>query len=245
MPRIITLRGPWLLALIASLLSPACQELEPTYPDPLISELQPAEANRGDRVLVYGEHFGREGEGTYLIARPDGQATQFDLTPDVRDWTDGRVAFVVPNGLADGLYWLSIAHDDTISAEVALHIGDVPDGPDAGADVDEGGTPTLSYIQDEIFTPSCATLECHGEARAGNLRLTPGLSRAELVDVPSAADATLIRVVPGRPEFSLLVDKVSSETPIIGDRMPRESAPLTDAEIDLIIEWIRDGAADD
>jgi hypothetical protein len=62
---------------------------------------------------------------------------------------------------------------------------------------------TLETIQHRVFTSGCATLSCHGVARAGGLVLTEGASRAALVGVPPsnvfARDAGLLRVAPATP----------------------------------------------
>ena len=48
-------------------------------------------------------------------------------------------------------------------------------------------------------------------------------------------------VVPGHPEQSLLLQRIQSADP--KRRMPREGAPLTDAEVADLTTWIRDGVA--
>jgi len=49
-------------------------------------------------------------------------------------------------------------------------------------------------------------------------------------------------VVPGDPDASPLVDKVSRDAPEFGDRMPRDAGALSDVEIGILRQWIRDGA---
>ena len=49
------------------------------------------------------------------------------------------------------------------------------------------------------------------------------MSWAHLVNVPSAEDASLVYVAPGRPEQSLLFQKVNCDTPGVGERMPLSS----------------------
>jgi hypothetical protein len=52
-------------------------------------------------------------------------------------------------------------------------------------------------------------------------------------------------VVAGKPEMSLLYDKVANATPSCGVRMPASGTVLTDPEIATIKGWITAGAKDD
>jgi hypothetical protein len=52
-------------------------------------------------------------------------------------------------------------------------------------------------------------------------------------------DGILRAITPGRPEESLLIKKVSGTA---GNRMPPSGGNLTEAQISLLSEWIRDGA---
>ena len=46
---------------------------------------------------------------------------------------------------------------------------------------------------------------------------------------------------PGKPEESLVLDYISGENP----EMPRNAEPLSQAQVDLIAKWIKEGAKDD
>jgi len=50
-------------------------------------------------------------------------------------------------------------------------------------------------------------------------------------------------IIPGSPDSSLLVKKISL-TPPFGDRMPRGGPYLSDGEIQVIKTWIAEGAKD-
>ena len=50
-------------------------------------------------------------------------------------------------------------------------------------------------------------------------------------------------VVPGKPDESLLLSKVTS--PPCGDHMPLGGSPLTDDQVEMIRTWIAAGAKDD
>ena len=105
-----------------------------------------------------------------------------------------------------------------------------------------GLQPTLASIQDNVFTVSCAVPGCHGGAGAQQgLRLDPGFSAGNLINVPSPRDPTLIRVVPGDPDASFIIQKLQG-TQTLGDRMPDGGPYLTTATVNVIRQWIQNGA---
>ncbi len=96
--------------------------------------------------------------------------------------------------------------------------------------------PTLASIQDNVFSPRCAIPECHGGG-------DPGFSYGNLINVPSPRDSNLIRVVPGDPDASFLIQKLQGADGLLGNRMPDNGPPyLTTATINVIRQWIQDGA---
>jgi len=108
-------------------------------------------------------------------------------------------------------------------------------------------TPTLSFsqrIQTEILTPSCAS--CHtddGRSPAAGLNLKAGSAYAALVGVASTGKPGAVRVIPGNPSGSYLVQKLEGAADIVGLRMPRNGPPfLTDAQVALVRQWIQNGA---
>lgn len=120
-------------------------------------------------------------------------------------------------------------------------------GGGGGDDGDDGSgqlEPTLSSIQDNIFTPVCT--ECHaGTTAPEGLRLEEGLAYDNLVEIPSEQVPELFRVEPNAPDNSYLVRKLEG-TQSVGARMPRNGPPfLEQSEIDVIRQWISDGAMDD
>jgi len=121
----------------------------------------------------------------------------------------------------------------------------VPD-PDPGPDPTPppaGFGPNFSEIQANVFTPDCATAGCHDAGAAASLDLRAGMSYAMLVDIPSTQDANILRVRPGNPDASYLIQKLEG-TAASGQQMP-PGAPLPQADIDVIRQWIVDGAVDD
>ena len=120
----------------------------------------------------------------------------------------------------------------------AAACGDSPTSPTPTA---PGGLmPRLSSIQTIIFNASC--IEHHGDhATEAGLDLTSGNAYSNLVNVPSVQTA-LNRVTPGDAENSYLIHKLDGRSGIVGDRMPTNGPFLTTAQIDVIEQWINDGA---
>ncbi len=83
---------------------------------------------------------------------------------------------------------------------------------------------------------------CHSPNTSGALSLAPANSFAALVNVDSAQDATIKRVLPFSATNSLLFRKVNCANPGVGQRMPRNRPPLSLDEQRLIRDWIDQGA---
>ena len=107
-----------------------------------------------------------------------------------------------------------------------------------------GFGPVFSEIQASVFTPSCATSGCHvGGTPAANLNLEAANSYAMLIGIASTQDGGVQRVNPGNPGLSYLITKLEGPG-ANGGQMPPSGAMLQ-AEIDVIRQWIGDGAIDD
>jgi hypothetical protein len=107
-----------------------------------------------------------------------------------------------------------------------------------------GGNPnlqaTFQSIQDNIFTPICTA--CHvGASAPQGLRLDAANSFALLVGVASTEVPGTLRVAPGNPSASYLIQKLEG-TAAVGARMPLNGTPLAAADIAMIRQWITDGA---
>ena len=112
----------------------------------------------------------------------------------------------------------------------------------AGGGAVSGTQPTLASIQANVFSVNCAIPGCHGGGTVQfGLRLDPGFSAGNLINVASPRDANLIRVVPGNPNASFLIQKLEG-TQTLGDRMPQFGPYLSQATIDVIRQWIQNGA---
>jgi hypothetical protein len=118
------------------------------------------------------------------------------------------------------------------------------EGLDANGEPIVAGPPANSdfaEIQSTIFTPICTT--CHVGANAPQgLRLDAANSYAMLVNVASAQSPGLLRVNPGNPDASYLVQKIEG-TAAVGVRMPANGPPyLSQTQLDLVRRWITAGA---
>jgi Bacterial Ig-like domain len=102
-------------------------------------------------------------------------------------------------------------------------------------------TPDLTSIQDNVFTPICT--KCHiGASAPEGLQLDAAHSYALLVGVPSVEQPSLLRVDPGNPDSSYIVLKLEGASGISGGRMPLGGPYLPQSTIDVIRQWITDGA---
>ncbi len=105
--------------------------------------------------------------------------------------------------------------------------------------------PVFSEIQSNVFTPSCAVSGCHtGGSAPQGLRLDEANSYGLLVDQPSSEVPATLRVAPGNPDDSYLIQKLEG-TASVGAQMPLNGTPLPQSTIDIIRQWITDGALDD
>jgi hypothetical protein len=110
------------------------------------------------------------------------------------------------------------------------------------------GPATLSSMQAEIFTLSCAISGCHDNRAtpAGALTMTSvQATYAGLVNRNSTQAPGRKLVAPAAPDDSYLVDKLTGVHLAVGGtgrRMPQDAAPLTPEEIDRVVTWINDGA---
>jgi hypothetical protein len=96
-----------------------------------------------------------------------------------------------------------------------------------------------------MLTARCATGGCHNLATSqAGLNLARGYAYDALVDVPSVYGAPLDRVEPGNAVASFLVHAIQAPQAPRGilPRMPLGREPLTDNQIQTIVNWIGQGA---
>ncbi len=103
----------------------------------------------------------------------------------------------------------------------------------------------FSEIQSNVFDQNCATSGCHqGSGAPQGLRLDAVNSYGLLVNVASSEVPSLLRVAPNDPDNSYLIQKLEG-TATVGNQMPLGGAPLAQSTVDVIRQWITDGAVDD
>jgi hypothetical protein len=159
---------------------------------------------------------------------------------------NGDAAAASASAPADG----AAARDATISFDGAP--GDAaslaPDGGRGDASALLDPAPRLSELVERFFGPTCVLGRCHTTlAPAGELSLTGrGTSvYRSLVNAPSSELPDRMRVVPYDPDASYLMEKLESDTPAVGTRMPPAMAVLPPGDIDRVRAWILAGALDD
>lgn len=107
-----------------------------------------------------------------------------------------------------------------------------------------GGTIALSAdfdaIQANVFTPICSV--CHAGATAPQgLMLDASHSYNLLVGIPSTEVPSILRVKPGDPSNSYIIQKLEGHA-AVGGQMPLGQTPLPASTIAFIVQWITDGA---
>lgn len=110
-----------------------------------------------------------------------------------------------------------------------------------------GNGPEFAAEVQPIFTANCAFSNCHaGPNLAEGMNLSDGQAYANIVNVQSN-ESSLLRVKPGEPDESYLVHKIQGTQGSVGGsggQMPLGGTPLTQTQINLIREWITNGAQD-
>lgn len=121
-------------------------------------------------------------------------------------------------------------------------------GLDAGGEplngTSGGGAVPLSAdfdsIQANVFTPICSV--CHSGATAPEgLMLDAQHSYSLLVSVASTEVPSVLRVDPGNPSDSYIIQKLEGHA-AVGAQMPLGQPPLPSTTIAFIAQWITDGA---
>jgi hypothetical protein len=119
-------------------------------------------------------------------------------------------------------------------------------GACGGDDAGEATGEPVAYAQVQAVFEEYGCTGCHPGVN-GSLDLRAEESYAELVGVQALEDPTLVRVVAGDPERSFLYLKLGGAPPIadipaIGTRMPPRAPPIDAADLELVRNWILQGA---
>ncbi len=104
-----------------------------------------------------------------------------------------------------------------------------------------GLTADFQSIQDNVFTPICT--KCHqGASAPEGLQLDATHSYAALVGVSSTEQPGILRVAAGDPDSSYIIRKLQGTAGISGQQMPFGGPYLPQSTIDVIRQWITNGA---
>jgi hypothetical protein len=138
-------------------------------------------------------------------------------------------------------------------AAILVSVGSLACGDEKRLPVEPGPGPgpseqaTFTRVQDEVFTPKCALSGCHlGPASLAQegLVLSANFAYDSIVMVRANQNSSIFRVTPGDAVNSYLWRKITPGQPIIGDRMP-QTGSITEAERQLVTDWIQRGAPRD
>jgi hypothetical protein len=126
-------------------------------------------------------------------------------------------------------------------AALATGCGNTPSGTDNTVD------PTFSSIQEKVFKQSCSSSSCHSTLGGrGGLVLDSTTTYENLVNCvcsnTAAINAGLKRVVPGQPDSSFLMIKLTGPGIDEGEPMPYSNGKLNQQALDAIRTWIANGA---
>jgi hypothetical protein len=133
--------------------------------------------------------------------------------------------------------------EPTLAAPAVITVATAPT-PAATPTPSATPTPTpppgvsLATLQAQIFTPMCSG--CHPPNEGMDLR--SGQTHASTVNVPSSEQPSLMRVKPGDPDNSYLMRKLAGGPGITGSQMPQGGPFLTAQMLQMVRDWISQGA---
>jgi hypothetical protein len=103
--------------------------------------------------------------------------------------------------------------------------------------------PTFANVQELVFTRSCAFSTCHGPfLPEQGMSLAEGQAYGATVNVESRTNPGQLRVVPFDPDASILYQALQGPVGTELSRMPNDRPPLDAQRIQLVREWIEQGA---
>lgn len=142
---------------------------------------------------------------------------------------------------------LTVTRSSIFCTAALLLVGVVCSGCAGDGPAATSGGGSFETMQETIFQTTCLDGGCHNFTdQAGGLVLERGVSYGELLNVTpqnlAAREAGFARVVANDVDTSFLLFKVQNPPSQFGTNMPQGKPPLSAAEIDLIRQWIEDGA---
>ena len=147
-------------------------------------------------------------------------------------WMGGAVAVLI-------FFILIVFGCDTITT--------TPKTADCTSVADTTQPATVSYANDivPLFSPTkynCSDQGCHASNLPGLTEYRMG-SYDELFDQASEAhQAGMCEIKPGDPDQSYMFWKVEGHSGIQGVRMPKDRPAMTPADLQLLRQWILEGA---
>jgi hypothetical protein len=134
----------------------------------------------------------------------------------------------------------------TLTAEAEDAAGNVGVSADVVVTVQNAAPVTLAQIQAQVFGQTCSVPGCHsggGAILPTVMNLTSAQASFDnLVNVASLQMPAIDRIEPGEPDNSYLIRKIEGAAGITGVRMPFGGTPLDQATIDMIRQWVSEGA---
>ena len=119
--------------------------------------------------------------------------------------------------------------------------GNVSVEPETPPNNNQSTPPTLTMVQEQVFNKSCALAGCHaGSVPQAGMNLSSGKAYSNLVNITSILNPKFKRVDPGSSSNSFII-KMLRNTGELTAQMP-PSGKLNDSVIQLVEEWIDDGA---
>jgi hypothetical protein len=164
------------------------------------------------------------GGGSMPLPLPDDAGADASIASD---------AAVQPDAQAEDGSSTDAQSTDVGSPDAAMP----PDASTAGCANSHGGV-KLSTDVAPIADMHCAGIECHGGWRGHWYTDWVGVSAYECADGRNL-------VTPGDPDHSYVIQKLRGEDLCSGGRMPRLGLPLSDQQIQTIVDWVCAGATND
>ncbi|MEX0602515.1 MAG: IPT/TIG domain-containing protein [Bacteroidota bacterium] len=222
--RIVTLLLPTTIALV--FVWYGCEDLGNELDlIPVVTAVEPDSAAIGDTVRILGSSFGAS-QGTSVVTIGGQQAGVIVL------WSDTEIRARVPAGAASGT--------------VTVRVGNTTSNP-VSFNVIAGPPPPISFASDIYPLFSLTQYGCNGCHNSGTapyyVANNASATRANLVNVDATTGSCTDkkRVVVGNANESVLYLRVAGTT--CGDRMPQGGSPISPSHLNLIRDWINQGAA--
>lgn len=136
------------------------------------------------------------------------------------------------------LYWISIA------GALIAGCGESENGNGAEPTPTPSGPVSFTADVQPIFSANCSAY-CHLGGGAGYLDLRPEAAYDSLVEIDALCDPGAdARVIPGSPESSVLLRRLSGDPDLCGGNPMPPSGSLSAGDLAIIEQWIEDGAPD-